>query len=228
MIEIHNTFLLNAEKHCNLWSWLCSFEQFLKYVPILTFCLGLIAFCFAVKTYRRKSAIAVNSTFEFAFNWSYSGKHFLYSYTLENMKDKSIVIYAVYLRIGFDLYLQLEDFRYKNLENRHLILKAYEIYQQDMERPYWFHNMKKRIDIDELIADRKVKKSIVISTSYGKYVTQTKERVWVPYEGSENILYIMDKELYGHEDWERGEFVKMTRKDISNNKLEYWWKKLLN
>lgn len=104
------------------------------------------------------------------------------SVTLENLKDRAVVIFGISLRIGRSNYIELESF-----EREPLILRPFEA----ITRPYgpivnYTVNMR-RIDFNKLIWDAKVPKRIVLETSDGKYVVKGTLRPWkLVYEAFRN------------------------------------------
>ncbi|RXS92960.1 hypothetical protein [Acinetobacter junii] len=218
-MESYNIFFINSQTQCTSWAFLCLIDPYLKYVPIFTLLLGCVAFFLAWNTYLRKSSVKVRATYTVSRHGSHYYKNYVASYTIENDKDKSIVINAVYLRIGYDLYLLLEDFR-GGKDSNHLILKAYEAHQKVFKKMHWYMANDYKLDLDELLANRKVKKTIVLSTSHGKCVAKTKIKIWFPYFSFLDLGFITGLEhasLVDYKYWKEKDFISLNKKDISNN-----------
>jgi hypothetical protein len=95
--------------------------------------------------------------------------------TIENVKDRAATIYAVYLRIGPSVYLELEDF-----EDSPLVLGAFETYQKDFD-PVDFHTEgTRRIPLTSLLQNRRVSKRLILSTSDGRYAVRRPIKRWNP------------------------------------------------
>lgn len=219
-MEFYNFFLFSTQKQCMSWAILCWFDPYLKYVPLVTLCLGTLAFYLAFNTYLRKSSVKVRATYTFSRHGSHYFKNYVNSYTIENDKDKSIVINAVYLRIGYDLYLLLEDFR-GGKDSNHLILKAYEAHQKTFSKVHWYMANTQKYDIGQLLEDKKVKKTIVLSTSHGKCIAKTEIKIWYPYFRNGFITGVDSFSLHGYEQWKEQDFILLDKSDISNNIFKY-------
>lgn len=199
-------------------------QQLLKYAPLATFTLGLLAFTVAIRTYYRKSAIGVKSYF-IPNQSSHYGKTYIQSYSLESEKDKAISIFRTYLRIGFDTYILLEDFR-----DKPLILKAYEIHHKEFDRLHWYTSNEHKLDLSEVINDPKIEKRIVLSTSQGKYITQTNKHPWYAEISKMNYNLIHganNPSLQGYSDWKNQSFISLGTKDISKNIITFLFRKLV-
>ena len=142
-----------------------------SYIPYIVGCLGLY---FGWKGYRRKTGALIRGNYQLISSTSCQDQ-FVTSIILENQKDRAITIFAIYLRVGFNYYVELE-----NLDDKPLLLKAYESYKQDFGpiHLYGFNDFK--FDLNELFADRSVRKRIVLSTSEGKYVVPSNIQRWHP------------------------------------------------
>lgn len=135
---------------------------------------GLTALTVATKNYRRKSGLLIRGSFTVAQSVD-CNDHYVSKIILENMKDRGITIFSIFLRIGHNYYVELEDF-----EEKPLILKAYETYQQDFG-PIQFYGLNgNRFSLKKLFSDRKIKKRLVLSTGDGKYVVPKSISQWNP------------------------------------------------
>lgn len=84
--------------------------------------------------------------------------------TLENKKDKSIVVFQIYLKIGHNYYIKIEDF-----ENSPLIIKPFEVYYKSYDPIIFYWVNGKQIKIDKLIKNMKIKRKIILYTTDGRY-----------------------------------------------------------
>jgi len=141
------------------------------YIPLIVGCIGLY---FGWKGYRRKAGALIWGNFQLISSSSCQDQY-VSSIILVNQKDRAITIFAIYLRIGFNYYVELED-----LADKPLLLKAYESYKQDFGPIHLYGFNDFRFDLNELFADRSVRKRIVLSTSEGKYVVPSNIRRWHP------------------------------------------------
>lgn len=100
---------------------------------------------------------------------------------LDNKKDRAVTIYAVYLMIAPNYYIQLED-----LEKEPLILAPYSSVVREYGQVHFYSINLKRIDLNNLLEPRrdnrtpKRRKSIVLATSDGRYIVKNSIRRWSP------------------------------------------------
>lgn len=88
--------------------------------------IAVLALVVATKNYLRKSNIMVSGMFTVDRNEDCS-QNFISKVVLENCKDRPVIIYSIYLNIGLNYYIRLEDFN-----ESPIILKPYEV----LERSY--------------------------------------------------------------------------------------------
>jgi len=86
------------------------------FVNLLAFVLPLVAVAVqfprwrsALWDYRRKSSTLIRGMFSVS-SGVYSDDHWISSVTLENLKDRSVTIFGVYLQFGYNLYLDIDEF----------------------------------------------------------------------------------------------------------------------
>ena len=128
----------------------------------------------ATRNYRRKSGISIWGSFQPISSYA-SSDDYICGLKLENKKDRSVTIFAIYLRISHNYYLELED-----LEETPLVLRAFESYNKQFG-PIEFHGVgNKRILLDHLIRDLSVKKQLILSTSEGRYKVPKRMKRWSP------------------------------------------------
>ena len=95
--------------------------------------------------------------------------------TLENVRDRAVTIFAVYLRFGHNIYLEIDDFG-----DKPMVLEPFGTFQKEYGPLEFYSAGTKRIKLDELFSDKKVKKRLVLSTSDGKYTVRHFMPVWNP------------------------------------------------
>jgi hypothetical protein len=137
-------------------------------------CISALALVIAIGNYRRKAGILVRGAFTIASSRE-CNDHYVANILLENLKDRAITVFAVYLRVGHSYYVEIEDFREKPL-----LLKAYESYQREFGPIQLYGVNTHRIDLNGLLKDSKVAKRLVLSTLDGKYVVPSSVRRWSP------------------------------------------------
>lgn len=94
---------------------------------------------------------------------------------IENAKDRAITIFGIYLRLGFSLYLTIDDFG-----DAPLLLRGFETFQRDYD-PVDCHLVgMKRVGVGKLLKDRGTRKQLVLSTSCGRQVVRKGVKHWDP------------------------------------------------
>lgn len=141
---------------------------------IAALCISALALFVATKNYRRKAGILVRGAFSLAESRDCNDK-FVSNIILENLKDRAITIFAVYLRVGHSYYVEVENF-----EDRPLLLRAFETYQKDYGPIQFYGINSNRINLNDILNEPKAKKCLVLSTADGKYVVPSSIRRWSP------------------------------------------------
>jgi hypothetical protein len=145
-----------------------------KFVPVIALTVGLTALFFTVKNYRRKAGIFVRGSFGFGSS-IYGNDRYVHQIVLENLKDRAVTIFAIYIRIGHSYYVEIEDF-----EENPLMLKPFETYWKKYGPIEFYAVSMKQIKLDQLIQENSIKKAIVLSTSDGRYIVPTHIPRWHP------------------------------------------------
>jgi len=138
-------------------------------LTILSICLAILSFYLVVKNYRRKSGAYIRGSFT-PCSSRYCNDEYVHEVVLENLKDRSVTIFGIYLRFGYNNYLEIEDF-----DDTPLTLKPFETYVKSYG-PIEFYSMNcQKIAVNGLF-NREVKKTLFLATSDGKY--KVKAPVW--------------------------------------------------
>jgi hypothetical protein len=136
--------------------------------------LPLIALFFGFRSYWLKWGVQVRGTFGITSSIECEDD-FVHSVILENLKDRAVTIFALYLRIGTNLYLEIEDFG-----DTPLILKGFETVTKTYG-PLEFYSLNgNRWKVRELLMSQNVKKRLILSTSQGRYVVRKPIAHWSP------------------------------------------------
>jgi len=101
---------------------------------------------------------------------------FIGNLLIENLKDRAAIIFKIYLKLGLNNYLLIEDF-----SDSPLILKPFEVYYKEYD-PILFYSLGTEVTkVDMLIRNKKVKKRILLSTTNGKYLVKSSTKRWSEY-----------------------------------------------
>ncbi|MBI2430125.1 MAG: hypothetical protein HYV29_15260, partial [Ignavibacteriales bacterium] len=118
--------------------------------------ISILAIAVASLTYRRKAGVRIYGNYVSASSRDCNDKY-ISSITLENLKDRAITIFTIYLRIGYNYYIIIENF-----EDSPLILKPFETYQKNYGPIQFYGINSNRINLDSLLEDAKIKKRIIL------------------------------------------------------------------
>ena len=143
-------------------------------VSYIALVISLIALSVAIRNYLRKSGIHVKGQFTISSS-TYAEDQYVDHFTLENFKDRSVVIFKVFLRVGPNYYIELSNF-----EHEPKILKSYESFTQVLDPVDYYSLNMNRIKLNQLLNSKKVKTFLVLSTSNGKYVVKEWIQRWDP------------------------------------------------
>ena len=177
-IEINNTnkAASYAADDLSIYDWKSLPD--IKYFAVF---LALIGAIIGFKNYRRKSGLYLVGTFSFT-TTSRSNDYYLDHIVIENLKDRAVSIYAIYIKFGRDIYILVEDFK-----DHPLILKSYEAFQKSYGPIRAYFCNREPVKIDHLINDITIKKQIVLSTGQGKYVIPNPVKLWNPRSESKRV-----------------------------------------
>jgi hypothetical protein len=134
----------------------------------------MLALFVATKNYWRKAGIHMRGSFSIASSISCDDSY-VSNVILENLKDRAITIFTIYLRVGHSYYIEIEDF-----SDRPLLLKPYESHHKEYGPIQFYGVNMNRIDLNPLFKSPSVPKRLVLSTSEGKYVVPSVIRQWSP------------------------------------------------
>lgn len=143
-------------------------------ISSFAFVISVIALYFAIKNFRRKSGIYVRGQYSICSS-SYCDDKYVSNISIENAKDKPVVIFKIFLLVGLNYYVELESF-----EDSPLILKAYEAYSNQFDPIDFYSVSMKRIKLDKIFDSKKIKSNLVLSTSDGKYIIKERIKRWDP------------------------------------------------
>ena len=142
---------------------------------ILALCLSSLALLIAFLNFRRKSSLKLRATYSWTSSSIDCDDQHISSLTIENLKDRAVTIFSIYLRIGHNYYIEIEEF-----EDKPLVLRAFETWHEEYGPIDFYGVNARRIAMNALFHDKRARKRIVLSTSDGKYVITKPTKVWSP------------------------------------------------
>lgn len=95
--------------------------------------------------------------------------------TLYNMKDRAVVVLKILLQLGRGYYIELDDF-----ETSPLILRPFEAWHREYDPIEMYTVNMRRINLQDLLDSRRVKRRLVLSTADGRYNVRDWIRSWNP------------------------------------------------
>jgi len=140
-------------------------EEIIFWVTVLTAWATIISLGYTALTFRLKSGIQIRGSYNLVTSSVSCKDGYIERITLENLKDKAVVIYEIYLRLASNCYLTLEM-----READPLILKPFEVYTKEYD-PVDFYGMSmKTLDLSLMFKAERINKiRIVLSTGEGLY-----------------------------------------------------------
>ena len=143
-------------------------------VSLIALCVSLTALFFIIRNYWRKSGIYVRGQYSVHSSSSCQDRY-VGRITLENNKDRPVVIFKVFLLVGRNYYIELENF-----EHEPKILKPYEVYSNQYDPVDFYSVSMRRNKLNELLDSKNVKSRLVLATSNGKYTVREWIKRWDP------------------------------------------------
>lgn len=142
-------------------------------ISLIALFVSSFAFIVALLNFNRK--IGTNISGSYVVRESTNSNYvYIDQIILQNNKDAAIAIYAIYIKMGYNNYLLVEQF---NTEP--FIIKPYEIVIRKYGPVENYKIGLMKVDIDKLLWNKK-KNTLMLSTSYGKYIVQKRNKHWSP------------------------------------------------
>jgi hypothetical protein len=142
---------------------------------LLALALSSLALLVSYLNFRRKSSLKLRASYSWVSSSEAADDQHLSSIVIENLKDRAVTIFAIYLRVGHNYYVKVENF-----EDKPLILRAFETWHKEYGPIEFYGINTQRIAMNSLFADKRARKRIVLSTSDGKYVVTKAPKHWDP------------------------------------------------
>ncbi len=139
---------------------------------IATLVVSVIVLIYAVKSFLLKVGYKICCNISIASSIECEDKY-ISRITLENKKDRAAVIFKIYFKLGNNNYLLIEDF-----SDEPLILGPFEVYQKLFDPIIQYECSLRRIKLNNLLNNYKLKRRIVLSTTKGKHTVKASIRTW--------------------------------------------------
>lgn len=134
-----------------------------------------LALLVAYLNFRRKSSLNLRASYSWTSSSVETDDQHISSIIIENLKDRAVTIFAIYLRVGHNYYVEIEDFK-----DKPLVLRAFETWHKEYGPIEFYGVSARRISMNLLFDDKHAEKRIVLSTSDGRYVVTKAPKQWNP------------------------------------------------
>lgn len=135
---------------------------------------SIIALVYTAKAFLLKSGAYIRGSYVMRSDIACDDKY-IYKINLENLKDRAVVIFKIYLQVGHNYFIEIDDF-----ESDPLILRPFEIFSREYDPIDLYSYGTGRILLNDLLEDKSAKRQIVLSTSEGKYIVKDFINYWDP------------------------------------------------
>ena len=137
-------------------------------MAIASFVIASFAVFLSFRGDRRKAGIEIRCSYSITHSIS-SKEPWVGVVWLENVKDRSVVIYKIYLEVGHGFYIEVED-----LTDNPLTLAPYDVYHQEYDPiEFYTHGVSR---LTGLLDDETQRRRIVLTTSEGRYIPKSDTR----------------------------------------------------
>lgn len=136
--------------------------------------ISLTILAVAYLNFRRKSGVFVRGSYSMASS-IYCDDRYVSEVVLENQKDRVVTLFGIYLQVGHAYHIQIEDF-----EEAPFALKPYQAFHKEYGPIEHYEVSLYKVDFNDLLNDRKIRKRLVLSTSEGRYIVRKRLKRWYP------------------------------------------------
>lgn len=162
-------------------------------VAFAGFFVSVIVLVVTIKSWLLKRGQAVRASYGI----SVTDKPYVSSVIIENLKDRDLVIFAMYLKFGPNVYLDLLDID-DNYDRYHHIIPALSTRIFELGEPLYYTEGSREVDMERLLYNLG-KGTIVLLTNQGKIKAKKIKRGWSPiaqYFKNYGTCYVRPRRLY--------------------------------
>lgn len=143
-------------------------------LQIVALIVSIVALTFVIRNYWRKSGTYVRGGFCVSSS-AWAEEKYISTLTIENVKDRPVIIFKIFVLVGRNYYIELNDF-----EHDPKILKPYESYTCHYDPVDFYSVSMNRVKMSKLLDSRTVPSRIILATSNGKYQVKEHIKRWDP------------------------------------------------
>ncbi len=152
------------------------FIQFFSVIlAVFALLISIIAVYFTIKIYDLKRGVSVRGSFSYTISCIYTKDKFVNEITIENLKDRTVVIFAIYLKLSRNFMIEIERF-----DNKPFILKPYEVLRRNYDPVDGYTFNMRRYDINHIFNPSEYTSHIILSTPDGRIKVKKQIEEWDP------------------------------------------------
>lgn len=126
--------------------------------------IAIVALHYTFQSYILKLGASIRGTFYIRVPGAYNDDAYVSEIALENLKERPIVVFKIYLRIGKNNYILIED-----RAEEPLLLQPFGTYIARYDPIDQYGLLFGRIKLNKLLLSSKVRKQLVLVTTQGRY-----------------------------------------------------------
>lgn len=143
-------------------------------ISLAALIISFIALQYTVRTFWLKAGDKVRFSYSVASSIEAEDKY-ISSITLENLKDKALVIFEIHLKLANGLYLELEKY-----EDAPLVVDPFGVFQKNYDPVIFYSSNTNRVKLDHLLDSHKSRPHVVLSTTNGRQKVKANIPRWTP------------------------------------------------
>lgn len=166
-------------------------------IGFLSLFVSVIVLFITFKTWKLKSGQSVRATYEITLSTASDGSY-VSRVIIENLKDKELIIFGIYLKFGANIFIDLLDID-DQYDKYHHILPPLSTRIFELGAPIYYHSGASEVVIEDLLRYDKYKGRIILLTNSGKIKAKNFKKGWSPISQSFKnyaTLYIKPTRLY--------------------------------
>lgn len=142
--------------------------------PLIAITVSLTALLVTFLNFRRKSSVSLRGGYTLASSVD-CDEQYVSAVVLENMKDRAVTIYGIYLLVGHNYLIEIDEF-----DESPLILRPFETLKRSYGPIEFYGVSLRRLNMSRIMEGPDIRRRLVLSTSEGRYAIRSYPRRWSP------------------------------------------------
>lgn len=166
-------------------------------VGVLSLIVSIIVLFITYKTWNLKSGQSVRAEYGITSSIAADGPY-ISKVIIENLKDKELIIFGIYIRFGRNIFIDLLDID-DHYDKYYHILPPLSTRIFELGAPLYYHCSAREVDVESLLRDNKLKGDIILLTNIGKIKAKHFKKGWSPisqYFRNYATIYIRPTRFY--------------------------------